>query len=426
MNFLKEWGDFLLPEGGFATHDIWQLLASAVILIACSKVLSDRTPADASSQYTPKLWLRQNTSFIAWWGTLILFYLVCAEILDLEVPIFRLFAILGGTWLLIGLCTSCLKEKFWAQSIAILAYLVSSPFSVVLVNDSVEILEELTFSIGKTTVSAWGIIYGLCAFILTLWVSLAIARVLENQIKKVPQLSSSLKVLITKIIRIAFIVFASITAMSSMGVDLSALTVLGGAVGLGLGFGFQKVVSNFISGIILLIDNSIKPGDVIEIDGTYGSINNLRARYASVITRDGTEHLIPNEDLITQRVVNWSFTNNLIRIKAPIGVSYKADPHQCIALILEAAAGIDRILKDPAPSCPLREFGDNSVNLELRFWISDPANGVANIRSEVLLKIWDTFKEHGIEIPFPQRDLHLNGELGIQLKQNLSETNESR
>ena len=183
--------------------------------------------------------------------------------------------------------------------------------------------------------------------------------------------------------------------------------MLGGAIGLGLGFGLQKVVSNFISGILLLVDNSIKPGDVIEIDGTYGWINNLRARYASVITRDGTEHLIPNEDLITQRVINWTFTNNLVRMKVPIGVSYDSDPHQCLELVIAAAQSVDRVLLEPTPVCHVLGFGDSSIDLELRFWISDPTNGVANVKSQVLLNIWDTFKENNIEIPYPQSDLHI-------------------
>ena len=151
----------------------------------------------------------------------------------------------------------------------------------------------------------------------------------------------------------------------------------------------------------------MQPGDVIEIDGTYGWINNLRTRYVSVITRDGTEHLIPNEDLITQHVINWTFTDNKIRIKVGFGISYDADPHQAIPLAIEAAKAVDRVLDNPNPVCNLTEFGDNSVNFELRFWISDPINGVGNVKSKVLLNLWDALKENNIEIPFPQRDLHI-------------------
>ncbi|WPJ96563.1 mechanosensitive ion channel [Coraliomargarita algicola] len=286
-------------------------------------------------------------------------------------------------------------------------YLITAIYAMAQLDGLSENLQDFHIEMGTLSVSAWGIVTGLIAFGITMWISLGLTRLLETRIQTVPRLSASLRVLIVKMIRILFIFIATMIALSSMGVNLSSLTVLGGAVGLGLGFGLQKVVSNFVSGIILLLDNSIKPGDVIEIEGTYGWINNLRARYASVITRDGTEHLIPNEDLITQRVINWSFTDELVRMRVPVGVSYNADPHECIALMLEAAKGHERVLEDPKPVCLLKEFGDSSLNLELRFWLSDPANGVGSVKSQVLLKIWDLFKENNIEIPFPQRDLHI-------------------
>ena len=164
-----------------------------------------------------------------------------------------------------------------------------------------------------------------------------------------------------------------------------------------------------VSGLILLLDRSIKPGDVIEIEGTYGWINSLRARYASVITRDGKEHLIPNEDLITNRVINWSFSDRNVRVRLPIGISYDADPREAIKLCLDAARSTSRALDNPEPKCLMIGFGDNSIDLELRFWIDDPSNGVGNVRSEVMLAVWDRFKDAKIDIPFPQRDVHISG-----------------
>ncbi len=195
--------------------------------------------------------------------------------------------------------------------------------------------------------------------------------------------------------------------MSTVGIDLTAFAVFSGAVGVGIGFGLQKVVSNLISGVILLMDKSVKPGDVITVGETYGWINTLGARYASVVTRDGTEYLIPNEDIITQQVVNWSYSNNAVRLKIPIGISYKADVRKAIALCLEAAAEVERVVDQPKSVCLLKGFGDSSVDLELRIWISDPQNGVSNVKSQVLLLVWDKFHAHDIEIPFPQRDLHI-------------------
>ena len=210
-----------------------------------------------------------------------------------------------------------------------------------------------------------------------------------------------------KVARAVLVMLAFVIALNVAGVDLTAFAIFSGALGVGLGFGLQKVVSNLISGIILLLDRSIKPGDVIALDETYGTINALHARYASVITRDGTEYLIPNEDLITQRVENWTHSNSDVRLKIPIGISYSSDVRRAMELCLEAAAVTKRILERPEPKCLLIGFGDSAVDLELRIWIGDPTNGVRNVRSEVLLGIWDRFHEHGIEFPFPQHDVHV-------------------
>ncbi|MGJ8641426.1 MAG: mechanosensitive ion channel family protein [Opitutaceae bacterium] len=407
MDFMENWGNLLAPQDGFKLADMWQVLVVLALLSLYKRLFKAKQQKEEPKEFNPKVWIKINLPFVAQWLTLLPIYLVFSFLIGLDVPILRFFVILGAAWIAIGLLTSLLRERFWAQSVAAVAYLITGLFGLNLVEDSIQMLDELSFTMGDITISAWKILAGIIAFAFTLWVGLAIARIAETQIQMIPRLSASLKVLIAKIVRIVLIAVAIITAIGSIGIDLSAFAFLGGAIGIGLGFGLQKVVSNFVSGIILLMDNSIKPGDVIEIEGTYGWINNLRARYASVITRDGTEHLIPNEDLITQRVINWSFTDDLVRVRVPIGVSYNSDPHHCIQLILDVASTVDRILKSPAPKCLLNGFGDNSVDLELRIWIADPSNGVGSVRSEVLLKIWDSFKEHNIEIPFPQRDLHI-------------------
>jgi small-conductance mechanosensitive channel len=195
-------------------------------------------------------------------------------------------------------------------------------------------------------------------------------------------------------------------AMQSLNIDLTALTVLSGAVGVGIGFGLQKVVSNFISGIIILLDQSIKPGDTITLGETFGWIRELRARFVSVVTRDGREYLIPNEDFITTQVVNWSFSDKFVRLDVPFGVSYSSDPHEVTRLAIDAAAGVDRVdSRVRRPVCWMTEFGDSSINFVLRFWIDDPQGGLTNIRGKVLLALWDTFKEYGISIPFPHREV---------------------
>jgi len=250
------------------------------------------------------------------------------------------------------------------------------------------------------------VVWTLSLFVL-LWIAVYLSGFLEARIRTIRTLSPSLQVLFTKSLKIVLITLAIVIAINSVGIDLTALAVFGGAIGVGVGFGLQRVVSNLISGVILLVDKSIKPGDVIAVAGTYGWVTALGGRYVSVVTRDGVEHLIPNELLISERVENWTHTHSRTRLKVDIGVHYKTDVHRAIALCLEAAADTPRVLADPEPKCLLIEFGDNSVNLQLRFWISDAHNGVQNVKSAVLLTIWDKFKEAGIEIPYPQRDLHL-------------------
>ena len=224
------------------------------------------------------------------------------------------------------------------------------------------------------------------------------------------ELTPSVQVLLSKALKITLLAVAVIVALSSLGINLSAFAFIGGAIGVGVGFGLQKVVSNLVSGVILLLDRSIKPGDVIEIGSTYGRIQSLGARYVSVATRDRTEYLIPNEDLITTQVINWSFSDKLVRLKIIVGVSYDSDIHEVMRLMLEAAVNIPRVLANPKPVCQLKNFGDSSIDMELRIWISDPENGISNVSSAVRVAIWDTFKEYGIEIPYPQRDVHVKSQ----------------
>ena len=191
-----------------------------------------------------------------------------------------------------------------------------------------------------------------------------------------------------------------------MGIDLTVFALFGGALGLGIGFGLQKIVASLISGFILLAEKSIKPGDVVQLGDTYGWINFLGGRYVSVITRSGAEHLIPNESLITGQVINWSYSNNLVRLQVPVGISYASDRQKAKKLMLEAAAATVRVLREPEPVCLLTGFGDNALNLELRVWINDPQNGLGSVKSDLLEDVLQRFNENGIELPYPQRVLH--------------------
>ena len=231
------------------------------------------------------------------------------------------------------------------------------------------------------------------------WLSTTIHRRLE----KANDLSPSIKVLTEKMVKLALYGMAVVITLQAIGFDLTSITVLSGAIGLGLGFGLQKVVSNLVSGVILLLDKSIKPGDVISLGETFGWISDLGARYVSVVTRDGREYLIPNEDLITGQVVNWSHSSDLVRLDVYFGVAYESDPHQVRKIAREAAATVARVVNVPAPVCHIVGFGDSSIDLILRFWIKDPTGGLTNVRGDVFLALWDALKENDIEIPFPHQ-----------------------
>lgn len=314
---------------------------------------------------------------------------------------------LVNAWIVIRLVTQFVREPGLARAIAMLVWAIAALNILDLLSPALELLDGIAFSLGEVRITALGILQGLFYLVVLLWLANLISQIFERRIRHMPNVTPSVQVLFSKLLKIALITVAILVAVTSVGIDLTALAVFGGALGVGLGFGLQKIVANFVSGIILLMDRSIKPGDTIGIDETYGWIQKLGARYVSVITRDGIEHLIPNEDLITNRVENWSFSNSNVRLHIPVGISYKADVRLAMRLCIEAAKVPKRTLETPPPICLLKGFGDSSVDLEVRLWIDDPQGGVSNVKSEVLLGIWDRFHEHGVEIPFPQRDLHL-------------------
>jgi small-conductance mechanosensitive channel len=227
-----------------------------------------------------------------------------------------------------------------------------------------------------------------------------------------------MQVLGAKLAQILLLGGAFFIGLKAIGIDLTGLAVLSGAIGVGLGFGLQKVVSNLVSGLIILLDKSIKPGDVISLGETFGWINSLGARYVSVVTRDGREYLIPNEDFITNEVVNWSHSDRFVRLDLKFGTAYGDDPHEVRRVAIDAAKGVSRVLSGGkrAPVCHIIGFGDSSVDYVLRFWIDDPTGGLTNIRGNVYLALWDAFKDAGVSIPFPQREVRvMNDALSVEV-----------
>ncbi|MGB0713033.1 MAG: mechanosensitive ion channel family protein [Gammaproteobacteria bacterium] len=321
-------------------------------------------------------------------------------------------ASLISAWLLIRIATLMVSNPAIARAVAVIAWTVAALNIVGWLGPTMEMLDSWAINAGELRISPLTLVKGGLALWFALWLAGTVSSVLERQLRRSDSVSPAMQALGAKLTRIGLILVAILVALSAVGIDLTALAVFSGALGVGLGFGLQKIFSNLVSGVILLMDRSIKPGDVISLGPTFGWINYLGARYVSVITRDGIEHLIPNEELITQRVENWSYSNNLVRLHIPVGIAYDSDPRLAMKLCVEAALAVPRIKRNPDPRCQLVGFGNSSVDLDLRIWIDDPPQGRANVISEVYLNIWDRFHEHDIEIPFPQQDVHVRSVLG--------------
>jgi len=250
-------------------------------------------------------------------------------------------------------------------------------------------------------------VHALIVLIALLWLTRLILRMLSRQIGQTTSLTPSLQVLFTQLLQIFLPALAVIIALQTIGVDLTTLTVAFGAVGLGIGLGLQRVVSNLVAGLTLLIGKTIKPGDIIEYKNSYGWVTGMGARYVTLRTRDGVEHLIPNDYFLENGVENWSYSDIRLRLHVPVSISYDSDVRKAIALGVDAAKSVKRVIERPEPLCLLKGFGDSTVDLEIRMWIEDPRNGTQNVKSEVLLAVWDRFHDAGIKFPYPQRDVHI-------------------
>ena len=280
------------------------------------------------------------------------------------------------------------------------------------IGDIVGTLDGWALSVGHFRVSVWDLLVMLAIVVFCYLVGKIGSRYARRAVRGAKRLDSTQGLLAEKLLTIGIWAGAIFLGIDLLGIDLTALAVFSGAFGLAIGFGLQKTFGNLIAGIILLMDKSIKPGDVIAIadqagQSTFGQIRKIGVRAVSLVTRDQKEYLIPNENLMVNQVENWSYSSRNVRIQVPVGVSYEADMELAENLMLEAAKAADRVLKTPPPTVWMEGYGDSSVNFVIHCWIQDPEEGVGNVRSSVLKKLWWLFKDNGIEIPFPQRDLHL-------------------
>lgn len=269
------------------------------------------------------------------------------------------------------------------------------------------VLESIKFNIGKSPVNLLVVIQGLLTVFVTIFFALWLSQLVENRVMAAVQININMRVVLTKLVRILFIFLAVMIALSAVGLDITLLSVFGGALGVGLGFGLQKIASNYISGFILLVDKSIQIGDLVTVDTHYGMVKDMHSRYMTLRKLDGTEVIIPNEMMITEVVINHTSADHQVRVQMPIQVAYDTDLDVAIEVMEKMAEQHPRVLKTKSISVWVKGFGESGIDLVLNFWIGDPEEGSAVLQSELYQTIWKQFKLKGISIPFPQREIKI-------------------
>lgn len=398
------------------------LLAAAIIAYICKTLIRRHVHFASTIAGWPAI-LRQVVLAVTINLPIIIFALVTAvmhtTMLEVTTPgrvyLLNVATSLATAWVVISLFAALLRNHFVNRLVAISAWTIAALSILGLLGNTTKMLDSVALPVGELRITPLLILETAVLLMVSLWAAVALGNFFEKRIQHASDLTPSIQLLLSKLVRLGLLTVAVVIVLHTVGINLSALAVFSGAVGVGVGFGLQKIVSNLVSGIILLADKSIKPGDVISVGEDIGWVTLIGARYTLINLRDGREILLPNEDLVTQRVVNWSHTNDQVRLEVPFGVSYASDPHAVHKLALESIAGIARVLPLPEPSCHFIKFGDFSLDFVLRFWISDPTKGLSRVRSDVMYALWDAFKREGIEIPFPVREVRITeGSRGLE------------
>jgi len=340
----------------------------------------------------------------------------------IEVDLLRLFVPLLVSLLLVRFFFYLLRHVFargsivrtFERTIAVLVWGGLMLHVSGLLPEVIDYLDEIVFHLGKQKLTLWLVLQGLFWVVITLLAALWFSGAIEARLMRAESLHSNLRVVFARLVKSLLILVAVLMVLPLVGIDLTVLSVFGGAIGVGLGFGLQKIASNYVSGFIILLDRSIRIGDLITADNFYGEVKDITTRYVVVRAFDGREAIIPNEMLITTTVQNHSYSNRQIRLAIQVQVGYKDDPERAMRLMEEAAVKHPRVLADPPAKAFLARFADSGIELELGVWIDDPESGMLNLRSELNLAIWRAFQEAGIEIPYPQREVRvLPGARGV-------------
>ena len=310
-------------------------------------------------------------------------------------------SLVGATWLVP-----------FERVFALLVWGVVALHIVGLLPEVIAVIESVTFSAGKQKLNLWHVLQGLVAVLATVLAALWLSSAIEARLNKAVGLDNNLRMVFARLTKALLILLAVLIVLPQVGIDLTTLSIFGGALGVGLGFGLQKIASNYVSGFIILLDNSIRIGNTISVGADRGEVTRITTRYTVLRSLGGVEALVPNELLVGSVVQNESYSDPQVRIALPVQVAYDSDLERAMAIMATAAAAQERVLVDPAPAVLLREFADSGINLELAFWIADPQNGTGQLRSEINLAIWREFKQAGIQIPFPQREVRILKEAG--------------
>jgi small-conductance mechanosensitive channel len=320
---------------------------------------------------------------------------------------------LAFAWLIIRLVTSVIRNTFMVHLVSLSAWLVAALSILGLLEPTIDALDSVAIVLGGLRLTPLLLIKLGVLLVAALWLTNIASNFVESRITQSSDLTPSLQVLLVKIIRLSLMAFAVAIVLSAVGINLSALAIFSGAAGVGIGFGLQKIVANFISGIILLVDKSVKPGDLVTIGDNTGRINEMKTRYISVAAGDGREFLIPNEDLVTQKVTNWTYTDKNTLVKVNFATNYDADPRLVCKLAVDVGVAAPRAIKSKPPNCILTEFAEAGMKFALTFWIADP-DGMDNVKSDVMLSLWDAFKREGIQVPYPVREIRVRGALPVE------------
>ena len=337
-----------------------------------------------------------------------------------EVHLLRLALLLLGAMAAIRLFVYVLRRSLqraawigtFELAIALTIWIVVALYVTGLLDDLIDYLDAVRFPLGKPPLSLWDILAGIVSVILTVLAALWAGSVIEARLMSAKSLAPNSRVVLARLVKAVLTLLAVLLALSFVGIDLTVLSVFGGALGVGLGLGLQRIASNYVSGFIILLDRSLSIGDMITVDKFYGAVSQINARYTVMQALDGTETIVPNEMLVSTPVINHSYSHTSVQIVVKLSIAYSADVDRALEILVEAAAAQSRVLADPAPTAFITGFGADGIDLQIGFWIRDPEAGSLPIRSEIARSVLKRFHDEGIEIPAPQREVRITSVSG--------------